>query len=623
MRHRRRSSFTRALAAAALLAAAGWGAGAVAPVPPADAASRPGGVATLPVDSIRAGMRGIGYTVFQGARVDTFSVSILGVLRDFRPGGDLILARGMNPTLEKTGIIAGMSGSPVYVDGKLIGAVAYTWGFLKEPLAGITPIAEMLDILPGSKGRPANRDDLELGAAPSAPGLGASFDAGERRLGSTPAAAAAGDPLGGSLRPIATPVTLSGFTEEALRFMEPWFRDLGMVAAPGGAPSGAVSCDSLVPGAGVGALLVSGDWNAAAIGTLTFRDGDRVLGFGHPFTSMGWVDFPMTGVDVVTVMASAQISNKVGSATQPCGTITSDRQSGIGGTIGAPPAMIPVTVAIHGSGGRERLYRFGVVRNRLLTPGLVSGVAVSSISSALHDVGLCTVRYAFTTYWNGGAKVGTRANATLSSAPVSGVGEEIAQSLTLLLGEAFRPSRLDSATVHVEIEDGLDALILTGIRPARLEAAPGDSVRVEATFRRPGRGTETRRVAIRIPPSAPEGEITVRVCGGEETEQWERSRAPQRYEPQTLDDLLAIYREERRADRLYVQLYAETPGVVLGRAELPQAPRSVLSVLGVDEKKPEGGAVKGATLAEREYDLRSVVRGCETATITVTADRAR
>jgi hypothetical protein len=602
----------RALVTAALLAASAFLTG-------ASSAQAPSRAEILPASSVRPGMVGVGYSVFQGTRIDTFSVSILGVLRDYRPGGTLILARTANPYLEKTGIIAGMSGSPVYVDGRLIGAISYTWGFLKEPMAGITPIEEMLDILPGPAGRPGSRDDLELGSIPDAEG-GASSPGEERwaRAGGLPPAL--GDQ---GIRPIATPVSLSGFTDEALRYLEPWFRERGMVAVPGGAPTGAVSCDSLVAGSAVGVQLVRGDWNAAGIGTVTYRDRGRILAFGHPFTSMGWVDFPMTGAEITTVMVSAQISNKVGSATQPCGTLVADRVPGIAGEIGASPAMIPLRVAIRGSGGRERLYRFEVVRSRLLTPGLVAGVAISSISGALNDVGLCTVRYSFTTYWNGGTKVGSRSDAILSSAPVSGVGEEIAQSLTLLLGEAFRPSRLDSAVVTVDVEEGLDAMALTGIRPSTLEAAPGDSIQIEATFLRPGQGTETRRFGIRIPPSAPEGDLTLRVCDGTETNRWEQGRAPQLYQPRTLDELLALYRDERRSDHLYVQLYAEAPGAVVGRKELPQAPRSVLSVLGVDEKKPGGSSIKGATLAEREYDLRRVVNGCETVTISVSADHRR
>jgi hypothetical protein len=604
MTHRPMIVPARALALAALLAAS-----AIAPV--AGAADRGSRTPILPVDSVRAGMVGIGYTVFQGTRIDTFSVSIVGVLRAYRPGASLIMARASNPYLEKTGIIAGMSGSPIYVNGRLIGALSYTWGFLKEPLAGITPIGEMLDVLPGPGGVPPSVREDRLGALPPA---GDAAGGVETSLG---------DPTSGDMRPIGAPVMLSGFTPDAIRFLDPILRDRGLLAVPGGGPSESGDCDSLVPGSAVGVQLVKGDWNAAAIGTVTYRDGDRILAFGHPFTSMGWVDFPMTAAEIYTVMSSTQISNKVGAATRACGTLFADRTSAIAGTMGAVPPMIPVRVEVTGSGGRRHDYHFEVIRNRLLTPGLVSGAVVSSISSAQADAGLCTIRYEFTSYWNGGARRLSRGDAILSTSPVSGPGEEVAQSLQLLLGDRFRPSRLDSAVVTVDVADGIDALMLTEIRASATTAAPGDSIVIEATFRRSSRESEIRRFGIRIPASAPEGDLTVRVCDGEETERWEHSRVPQAYEPQTFDDLMRIYAEERRVDHLYVQLYAASTGTVRGGREIARAPASALSVLESGAKKGEESPVKGSTLAERSFALGRVVRGCEQVTITVAADRRR
>src|SRR5512147_782544 len=194
----------RALALAALLAVS-------ATAPAAGASDRGSHTSTLPVDSVRAGMVGVGYTVFEGTRIDTFSVSIVGVLRAYRPGGSLIMARASNPYLDKTGIIAGMSGSPIYVNGRLIGALSYTWGFLKEPLAGITPIEEMLDVLPGPEGIPASVQEDRIGLGPESgpapsPGGGA-------------AGAGGGDgALADGMRPIGAPVMLSGFTSDAIRF---------------------------------------------------------------------------------------------------------------------------------------------------------------------------------------------------------------------------------------------------------------------------------------------------------------------------------------------------------------------------------------------------------------------
>jgi len=215
---------------------------------------------TLPTDSVRAGMTGYGLSVFRGTQVDSFPMTILGVLKGNRPGADLILAKARGDFLERTGIIAGMSGSPVYIGGKLIGAVAYTWAFTKDPVAGITPIGEMLTSLRSTPEERPEPSDARYGALDLPPGEAS--------------------PSQGEARPIATPLALSGFTPEALRYLDPWLKEHGFVSAPGGSTSDGGSCDSIVPGSAVGVELVRGDMSATAIGTATYRQGNRVLAYG-------------------------------------------------------------------------------------------------------------------------------------------------------------------------------------------------------------------------------------------------------------------------------------------------------------------------------------------------------
>ena len=555
----------------------------------------------MPISDVREGMTGVGYSVFQGTTIDSFTVTVLGVLRGYRPGADLIMARAQSPVLDRTGIQAGMSGSPVYVNGKLIGAVSYTWAFLKEPLAGITPIAEMLELLPGPGGPPTDRED-RFGS------LGAPVP---------PPAEAAG------ARPIATPLSLSGFTPEAIRFLQPWLDERGFVAVPGGGQEAGGSCDSLAPGSALAVSLIRGDLSAAAIGTVTYRDGDRVLAFGHPFLSMGWVEFPLTAARIQLIMPSAQISNKVGSPTVTCGTLIADRSVGVAGKMGAAPDMIPVNVSIKGSGGRSKRYRFEVARGRYLTPSLVSAAVVSSISEALFDTGVSTIRWDLSYFMNGGGRTIRAGDRLITTSPLSGVGETVGQTLTLLLGDRFRPSRLDSASVTLQVEDGIDDAALIGIRASPGIVAPGDWVNLELTYRPTAKPVVTRRTRIQVPVGTPEGEITVRVCDGQETERWEVGRAPERYQPETFEQLAGLIEKNRRLDHLYVQLYRAAGGAVVGGREISQAPASVLQVLGGAGKAGETAATKGATLAEEPLAMDRIVHGCESATINVAADRRR
>jgi hypothetical protein len=559
--------------------------------------------ATLPPDSLRAGMAGVGYSVFQDTRIDTFGVTILGVLKGNRPGGDLILARAEGPYLERTGIIAGMSGSPVYVRGRLIGAIAFAWPFNKDPIAGITPIGEMLSDLrrpaPDESGDPDDRYGF---------------------LGTLPGAATA---YPGGARPIATPIALAGFTPQATAYLEPWLAERGLVATAGGAPVPGGSCDSIRPGAAVGVQLIRGDWNATAIGTATYRDGERVLAFGHPFFALGRVELPFTAATIQTVMPSQQISNKIGSATRVCGTLLADRSVGVAGALGPAPSMVPVSVSVSGPGGRDRRYHFEVARSRSLTPGLVAATIVNSISEALYSAGPATTHYEVTYYLNGGKTRLTRGNSWIVPSPLSGPGEEVNVTLNALLGNRFEPVRVDSVTAAVSVTAQPEDAQIAGVRVVPAIAAPGDSVRVEVTLRPSREEVERRWTAVRIPESTPPGTLSVRACDAGSTEQWEQNRAPDRYQARSLTQLLTLLGAQRRADRIYVQLYRSAPGATIRGSEISQAPASVLEVLGSGAASGETAPTKGATLEEVSIPIGRVVGGCEDATIEILPYRPR
>ena len=563
---------------------------------------------TLAADEVKAGMTGYGLSVFQGTSVDSFGLTILGVLKGNRPGADLILARAKGGFLERTGIIAGMSGSPVYIGGKLIGAVSYTWAFTKDPIAGITPINEMLSSLGSTQESPAPEKDAE----PS-----------DARFGSLDLPPGATAPVPGEARPIVTPLALSGFTPEALRYMGPWLDEHGFVSAPGGSTPDEGSCDSIVPGSAVGVELVRGDMSATAIGTATWRDGNHVLAFGHPFYALGRVQLPMTAATIHTIFASQQISTKVGSATKTCGTLVADRSVGIAGELGPAPSMIPLHVSIRGPQGRTRNYNFEVARSRSLTPGLASATIVSSISEALFDVGLATTRYDLTYWLNGGKQTLHRGNAIVAPAPLSGAGDDVQQTLFLLLVNRYEPVRLDSLRADISVEEGLDQATLTSVRVRPTMAAPGETVEVELSLKPSRQKAETRVVTLRIPDNAPPGDLTVRACNGADTDKWERDRAPETFEPQSMAQLLGLLSGERRGDQLFVQLYRDAKGVTVHGGEISQAPPSVLDVLGGGAKTGENGPVKGVTLSEVSVPIGRVVGGCEQTTLTVLPYRPR
>jgi hypothetical protein len=285
--------------------------------------------------------------------------------------------------------------------------------------------------------------------------------------------------------------------------------------------------------------------------------------------------------------------------------------------------MIPVAVSIAGSGKRDKRYHFDVARSRFLTPNLIGMAVVNSISEALYESGYATIRYDLTFHMNGGATRVRKGDMLLTQSPVSGVGEEVAQSLQLLLSDHFRPSTLDSVRVDVNASVGLDAVRISEVRVHPATVAPGDSVEVEVTLRRGGRAVESRRVRLRVPPQTPEGELTVRVCDGQETDKWDRERSPDSFKPETFDDLVRLLEEERRLDRMYVQLYRGKGGATARGGEISQAPPSVLGVLEAGGKSGATSMTKGATLQEVSVDLGAVTSGCETTKLDVVPDRQR
>src|SRR3954469_25447944 len=341
--------------------------------------------ATMNVDEIRPGMVAIGRTVFEGTRVEEFKVNILGVLENvIGTNRNLILARLDGGPLANTGVIAGMSGSPVYIDGRLIGAVSYALGsFSKEPIAGITPIAEMTEATsamtaraPGARVKvefPLSRDGL-IAAFRKALNWNRPFAerADDAQLvGSGAVAGVGGREIATMLRPIATPLTMAGFEPDVAAILGAAFQEQGFIPMAGGAGTraGEMPFDGpLKPGDAIGVTFVSGDLELGATGTVTHIDGDRVYAFGHPMYNLGPTQFPMTRAYVYTLLPSLFSSSKLSSTGDVIGTFTQDRPTAIAGRLGAAPRLLPVTLTLDAERGGSRTFKFNVVRDQLFTP---------------------------------------------------------------------------------------------------------------------------------------------------------------------------------------------------------------------------------------------------------------
>src|SRR5579859_2680188 len=312
----------------------------------------------LPVRDIVKGMKCQGHTVYSGSTLDTFDCEVLGVYKGlWGPGEDVIIVRLVGPNADRYGVVAGMSGSPVTIDGKLIGALSLAMGaFMKEPIAGVTPIEDMVRI-GGSHGWPA-----------------------------------AGEPAGAKKqsaetdwRPIATPLALSGFSPEIVPLAKELLEPYGFVVSGGGGGGTTGAGTRLVPGGAVSGILVSGDWNISGTGTVTAVEGDRVLAFGHSFLLYGEVEMPMAGADIITTVPSTMLSYKMANLTSVVGAVTRDNREAIAGRLGATARMIPVKVTLP-AGTRPREAHFEVFRNKFLTaPMMTVAVMNGLVANADYD----------------------------------------------------------------------------------------------------------------------------------------------------------------------------------------------------------------------------------------------
>ena len=591
-----------------------------------------GAAAQMSVADVRPGMVGIGRTVFDGTQVEEFKANIIGVLENvIGPNRSLILAKLEGGPLAHTGVIAGMSGSPVYIDGKLVGAVSYALGsFSKEPIAGITPIAEMTDsasftdVRPaGSRARieyPLTRDNL-VAAFRKALNWNRPF---ADRPGDVRMMAASGDgmagvsQLGTLLRPIATPLVMSGFEPEIADLLGSAFRDQGFVpsgAAAGGPRAGEKPFDGpLKPGDAVGVMLVGGDLTLGATGTVTHIDGDRVYAFGHPMYNLGPTEFPMTRAYVYTVLPSLLSSMKLSSTGEVIGTVLQDRATTIAGRLGPGPRMIPVTMTLASSRAPKRTFKYEVVNDPLFGPLMTYASMLNTLVSYERSMEAATFSV------RGTANVRKHEPITFNNI-FSGDQSAVAAA-TYVVAPVMYLMGNDYEKIDV---DGLDITITTTEQPktATLERIwlddprprAGRTVPLKMLVRTYRGDEELRSVPIQIPTNAT-GMLTVLVSDGGRlglAEQRETRSSSSR----SVEQMIKALNRGRRNDTLYVKLMSSDAGAVVSGEVLSSLPPSVLSVLEGERSGGNFNPLHSATLGEWELTTDHAVSGNKTLTITV------
>src|SRR6202522_1517857 len=532
---------------------------------------------TIPVSQIHAGMRGVAYTVFEGVKPESMDVEVLGVLHNVNgPKGDVILVRLHGQKVEYTGVVAGMSGSPVYLDGKLAGALAFRIGeFSKEPIAGVTPIADMLEI------NALDRSPAEESAAvkPSMNAV-AGKTASPGDISTLPTQDSTNG-FANYLKPIETPLVFNGFSEQAIHLFAGELGSAGIVPVMGaGSMSEDKQPEPVVPGSAISAILVRGDMNIEATCTVTYVDAQRLLACGHPLLQFGSVDLPMNKAQVLATLASPLNAFKIVNTTEPVGTFVQDRHTGIMGVFDKKPDMIPVTLSIHSSTGVKQ-FHYEVLNNPKLTPVAL----MVTVFNALHGVNEfgeeITYRVA------GSIDVKGFPDVTMKNmfSPSEGA-QPAAMQAAMSLGERFGSIYDNPYTAAAVQGVNLDFDLVRERRWARLESArtdvtearPGQEITLE-TVLAPYRGERiVQQIPVKIPTSASKGTLRILVCDGDTLDHVGRANAAFGRKLD-LASTIALLNKEHSNNRVYVSLLEADPEARVGDKVMPTLPLSIMNVM--------------------------------------------
>ena len=582
--------------------------------------------ATLPLDQVRPGMMGVGRTVFKGTTLEEFKVEVLGVMRNvLAPKRNLILARLEGGPLAKTGVIAGMSGSPVYVDGKLMGAVSYSLGqFSTEPIAGITPIAEMIDatqmpvapraVRPVAINFPAAPQDL-LSIWSRDLGRSTTFVDTPSQALLLSGASADLSRMGAMLRPIAVPMIAAGFDAAVIDPVSPALAAAGFVPMSNSqAQPASTATRPLQPGDAVGVAMLTGDFELGATGTVTHVDGERVYAFGHPLYNLGPTAFPMTRAEVQVVLPSLMSSSKLASFGEVVGTMQQDRATAIAGRLGPAPSMIPMSVTLNSDRGPSRTFNFGIVRDFTFTP-LLAFLSVANVLQS-YERGAGPASYAI----RGSASVEAAGDLAFEDIfsgdqPASLASAYVAAPLTALL-----------KNVGEDVTIGKIALVIDASeqqRSARIERVWLDTIRPRAGQRatvnvalRSSQGEEiVKQVPIQVPANVT-GSLQLVVADAPRTAADDRQNA-RGADAQRASQIVRNFNKSRRNNRLYVRLTSNDPGAVVNGEPMAGLPPSVLAVFEADRNSGTVGALRSLTRGEWELALDFAVTGSRQLTLSL------
>ncbi len=550
----------------------------------------------FPLGDIRPGLKGVGRTVFHGNQVEEFQVQILGVLENLTPRQTIILAKLSGGPLEQTGVMQGMSGSPVYIDGKLVGAVALGFPYAKEAIAGIQPIEQMLSAaVPPER---ANRAPRQLASTQKLTSFIPSPEPSH-----TPTS------LFGGMREIFTPLSLSGFTPRTLQAFSAGFQSMGFDPQQGvssGAPTSQAITGTVAPGSMISVQLLSGDLAISADGTVTYINGKQIYAFGHRFLDSGTTEMPFARADVIALLPTLNSSFKLSAAREWVGTITNDVSTAVYGTIGQRARTIPMTIAVQPPSRPAQTYHVQVVNDRLLTPFITQAAVFSTIDATQRTAGTGSIRLHGRIDFEGGLPSLSIADIFVSeTGAAQQASVDAVVPLTFLLGGGFQDLRIKQITFTLEPMETKRQLRVAQAWTSRSQVRPGESVEVNFLLQGENGYQITKSAQYRVPVGAPLGGLNITVSDALTLNSPDFAGISQSslHSPAQLIEVLNQY---RGSDAAYVRFWRQQPSFTISGpmpgGELTDPPPSISLILADVSCSPTSSAastvLRGSQVAE-------------------------
>jgi hypothetical protein len=584
----------------------------------------------IPLKEVKPGLKGECRTVFSGTKIETFSFEVMGVAKDYAgPGRDIIWCRMKTDPTGQMVVAGGMSGSPCYIDGRMMGALAYGWIFNKDPIFGVQPIESMLEVLDfkgkerstglfaegPSRVRETDRPPaisktplLEILAGFQRPFMAASRGDSPQHL-----------PLSievSRLHPLVADRMLAGLAEAGF----------SAFVSGGGGTSRSADEGELEPGAPLTGVVARGDLNLAATGTLTWRDGNRILAFGHPFLNAGAVSIPCGRAEIIGVVSSYMRSFKMSNKGRVVGTLTQDRMSAVGGVIGKVPSMTPMEVRIQHP-GHDRRYKLEFCDNKFFTPIIFQLAVDQFLAEAMENNEETTIRFrSRVEFENAPPLILEDAFAGERFEWVDEAVRSLAMQLMPLYENEFGTPAIRRVSVEADLQPVLDRVRLEEAAVEPREVQPGETLKVRATFL-PWHGKRFQReYSVKLPEEVKGGEVTVILADAEHADQIDgASSSPfailrsssSSARPRSLEQLIRVLNDRHRSNRLYVFLQQKAEGLYVQDRRMTALPESIRNLLQNDQTANRPAAIHDSVLSKTAVDFDSVVEGSRSVTVKI------